>query len=165
MCEWESCVDLWALSPGSECFPRAGKLCFGAAIKHRLQRPSKRHLPLSASPVVGQDYSQNSADSLINGGLCQGPTPHYIFTLTYTPSFSLRQLLCAGPVTTGACRFVKDKSPLWVENSLKAPRDIFVWTAAGKLNSKRIWPSIARLPVCVCVRGRFGEVMMSGVTS
>lgn len=44
-------------------------LCFGTAIKHGLQSTAKRHLLLSASLVVGWDYSQNKVQT---GWLIEG---------------------------------------------------------------------------------------------
>lgn len=41
------------------CFYNTVLPCFGMAINHGLQSTAKRHLLLSASLVVGRDYSQN----------------------------------------------------------------------------------------------------------
>lgn len=47
------------LSSEMMCFYSVVLLRFGIAINHCLQSTAKRHLLLSASLVVGQDYSQN----------------------------------------------------------------------------------------------------------
>ncbi|KAF5901292.1 Serine hydroxymethyltransferase 2 [Clarias magur] len=61
--------------------------------------------------------SKQSADSLINGGLYPRPTPHYIFTLTYTPSFDLRRPRHRGSPSVRKGQVATFES----KNSLKGP--------------------------------------------
>ncbi|KAI4831081.1 hypothetical protein KUCAC02_002682 [Chaenocephalus aceratus] len=61
MCEVCNCRQV--LSAEMMCFYSAVLLCFGMAINHGLQSTAKRHLLLSASLVVGRDYSQNKVQT------------------------------------------------------------------------------------------------------
>lgn len=67
MCEVCNCRQV--LSAEMMCFYSAVLLCFGMAINHGLQSTAKRHLLLSASLVVGRDYSQNKVQT---GWLIEG---------------------------------------------------------------------------------------------